>query len=143
MCKVSPIYICLSIVAAFIIAAVLSVLFFFNIAPFLDDLIFIAFPLVAITLIGLTILLILSIKNHNGDLSRCLCCFGKAILIIAKVLFVITLIAFGFFLSPYSILSAIIVFFLVLFVLLLLFYIALFLWCLLKELCSRPCRTDK
>lgn len=142
MCKVSPLCISLSLVVAFILAAILGVLFFFGIAPFLGDLIFIAFPLVAIALIGLTILLVLAFKQPHGDLAKCLCCFAKGILILAIILFVVALIAFGFYLNPYSILDAVIVFFLVLFTLSLIFYVAAFIWCLIAELCSTPCYSN-
>ena len=142
MCKVSPLCICLSLVAAFILAAILAVLFFFGIAPLFYELFLIAFPLVAIVLIGLTILLLIAFKHQHGDLAKCLCCFAKGILILAIILFVISLIAFGFDLYPFSILDAVIVFFQLLFIISLIFYVAAFIWCLILELCRRPCRSD-
>lgn len=142
MCKVSPICICLSLVVAFILAAILAVLFFFGIAPLFYDLIIIAIPIVATVLIGLTILLLIASKHQHGDLAKCLCCFAKGILILAIILFVLSIIAFGFNLYPSSILDAVIVFFQLLFMFSLIFYVAAFIWCLIVELCRRPCRSD-
>lgn len=139
MCKTSPICICLSLVAAFILAAVLAVLFYFGIAPLLDDIIFIGFILVAIVLISLVILLVIALKYPHGDLAKCLCCFGRGILILAIALLVVLLIAIGFYLAPGSIADAVIIFFILFFVFSLVFYVAAFILCLIEELCRRPC----
>ena len=142
MCKVSPICICVSIVVAFLLSAVLAVLFYFDIAPILYILPEIGFPIVAISLIALTILLILAIRQPHGDLAKCLCCFGKGILILTIALFVVLIITLGFYLNPGSILDAVLVFFVLLFLLSLIFYVAAFIWCLIIELCRRPCHGD-
>lgn len=121
-----------------IAAAVLSILFFFNIIPFLFNIIIIAFYLVLITFLVLLVLTIVALVINDEDLRKCLCCYGTGLLIAILLTLIVAILAFTLCITPWSILSAIIMFFLILFIIILLYYFVSLIGCIINTLCP-PC----